>query len=169
MLWLALWGLWLAGPALAASSASPPPGSAFQLSGTTFAGQAFSMAGLRGRVALVYYWHTGCAVCLDKMPELRANLAGWQHKPFTLVTVQVDRQPRAAREYWQAVALSHAQPGGREGPVLWRGAGDYKDNLAAEPAQWPLSVLVDSAGKVVASWEGRIPAEAWDQIADLLP
>jgi len=41
--------------------------------------------------------------------------------------------------------------------------------LSGEPAQWPVSVLVDTNGKVAAHWEGRIPAQAWDKIADLIP
>ena len=45
---------------------------------------------LRGQVVLVFYWSTDCAVCRDKMPELRANLAGWQAATFTLLGVNMD-------------------------------------------------------------------------------
>ncbi len=158
-------------PSWASSPAVPAQGQAFVLRSSTMAGQAVDLSAMKGRVVLLYYWHTGCAVCLDKMPELRANAAGWQSQAFSLVIVQTDRKMEDAQRYWQSVA--QAQVGGK-GPVkmpmvLWRGAAGHVDSLTREPAHWPLSVLLDRDGKVAASWEGRIPAEAWDRIAELLP
>ncbi|HSI47146.1 MAG TPA: redoxin domain-containing protein [Ideonella sp.] len=156
------------GSALASSPVAPPAGSPLLLQGMPLeAGPAFSLSSLRGQVVLVYYWHTGCAVCLDKLPELRANVTGWRNRPFTLVMVQVDHQREQAQRYWQV--LMQAQPQARQGPVLWRDGPGFADNLHGEPQHWPLSVLVDTQGRVADSWEGRIPADAWDRIADLLP
>ena len=43
----------------------------------------------------------------------------------------------------------------------------YKGN-AVRPAQLPTAWLLDKSGKLVETWTGRMPAEAWDKIADLL-
>ena len=54
------------------------------------AGEQFARNTLQGKVAIVFFWSTSCAVCRDSLPELRANLTGWRDKPFALVTVNVD-------------------------------------------------------------------------------
>ena len=50
---------------------------------------------------------------------------------------------------------------------LWTGDGSYRDNLG-QHAQLPAGYLIDKSGRVVERYVGRIPAEAWDRIADLL-
>ena len=74
----------------ATASAQAAAGAALALQGRTLDGQAFDLARLRGRVVMLMMWRTDCAVCLDKMPELRANAQGWKGKPFDLVLVNLD-------------------------------------------------------------------------------
>jgi hypothetical protein len=50
---------------------------------------------------------------------------------------------------------------------LWAGEPGYRDSFG-KPAQLPAAFLVDKSGKVVERYQGRIPAEAWDRIAELL-
>ena len=50
---------------------------------------------------------------------------------------------------------------------LWAGEAGYKDSFGAQ-AQLPSTFIIDKNGKVVERYQGRIPAEAWDKIADLL-
>jgi thiol-disulfide isomerase/thioredoxin len=171
---LSVWAPAQAAPATAATSAAqtsgfkrPAVGGNFFLAGNTLEGTGFNTAELRGKVVLVYYWHTGCAVCLDKMPELRANAAGWASKPFEMVIVNADKERSAAASYWRTV--KQLRSGEAIGPVIWRGDADFIDSLGSEPAQWPVSILLDRKGKVAGYWEGRMPAEAWDNIADLMP
>jgi len=75
---------------LAAPAGAQP--AAPMIEGKTLEGQAFRLATLRGKVVLVMFWSTDCAVCRDKMPELRQNYQGWQGKPFELVLVSTDRK-----------------------------------------------------------------------------
>lgn len=154
------------GGAPATSNVLLPSGSSFSLSGPTMQGRPFSLASLRGRVVLVYYWATDCPVCLDKMPELRANAEGWRGKPFSVVHVQMDRQPQAPQLYWQTVDTT--VPGAMH-TVLWHNDPAFRDSLPRRPPSLPFSVLLDRQGRVVASFEGRIPPQTWDQVADLLP
>ena len=42
-----------------------------------------------------------------------------------------------------------------------------QDSFGA-PGQLPASFLIDKTGNVVQRYQGRIPAEAWDKIAELL-
>lgn len=116
---------------------------------------------LQGKVALLYYWSTGCAVCRDSLPELRANAAGWRGKPFALTTINVDKRA----EDWLAYERLAAQ---LQRP-LDNHLGLRLDAGAPVPARLPLTLVVDMKGKVVARYEGRIAPEAWDAVAELLP
>ena len=136
-----------------------------RLSGPTFDGRAFDLAGQRGKVVLVVFWSTGCAVCRDKMGELRANYEGWRGQPFELVLVSKDRRFQDVQAYEQILAqtVSRAQ----RFPQLWGGHSAYADSFGPQPTL-PATFLINKQGQVEKSYIGRIPAEAWDDIADLL-
>jgi peroxiredoxin len=143
-----------------AQTAAPP-----RIEGRTLEGKPFQLAGLKGKVVLVMLWSTDCAVCRDKMPELRRNYEGWAGKPFELVLVSVDKRMADVTAYEQII--SRTVPLKQRFVQLWAGEPGYQDSFA-KPAQLPASFLVDKTGRIVQQWQGRIPAEAWDQIADLL-
>ena len=136
-----------------------------QITGKTVDGAPFKLAALKGKVVLVMFWSTGCAVCRDKMPELRSNYEGWAGKPFELVAISVDARVQDVREYERI--LSKAVPLKQRFVQLWAGDASYQDNLG-KPASLPAAYLIDKTGKVVARYVGRIPPEAWDKISDLL-
>ncbi len=136
-----------------------------KLEGKTIEGKPFALTQLKGKVVLVMFWSTDCAVCRDKMPELRQNYEGWKGKPFELVLVSVDRKMDDLNEYDKII--SRIVPLKQRFPALWAGEAGYQDNFG-KPDRLPLSFLLDKSGKVVERYAGRIPAQAWDRIADLL-
>ncbi len=156
----------LAGLLLPAAAGAQSTAAALSLRGRTLDGQAFNLAWLRSHAVMVVMWRTDCAVCLDKMPELRANAQGWRGKPFDIVLVNLDANRADALAYDSLRRLA-AQGAGSiyslwhgdvEMPASWRGS-----------ARLPLTLVLDRAGQVVGGFEGRIPPQAWDQVADLLP
>jgi peroxiredoxin len=136
-----------------------------QIEGKTIDGSPFKLSSLKGKVVLVMYWSTGCAVCRDKMPELRSNYEGWMGKPFELVAISTDNRVQDLLDYERII--SRTVPIKQRFIQLWSGENDYKDNLGKH-AQLPATYLIDKTGKIVERYMGRIPAEAWDKIADLL-
>lgn len=148
-------------PSTRAENVSAAP----QIEGKTIAGLPFKLSSLKGKVVLVLYWSTNCAVCRDKMPELRTNYEGWAGKPFELVAVSTDRRMQEVLEYERIIART--VPMKQRFVQLWTGDSSYRDNLG-QHAQLPAGYLIDKSGKVVERYMGRIPAEAWDRIADLL-
>ncbi len=161
--WLAAPGA-LAQPVLPASAASAA--SARPYGGSALDGKAFRWQPGDGRVRVVVLWRTDCAVCLSKMPELRANAQGWTQQPFELLLVNMDRQREDALAYDRLRRDLSATPG----PLISAWLGDV--NL---PPAWkttgrlPVTLVIDRQGRVAARHEGRVPAEVWDQVADLLP
>lgn len=113
----------------------------------------------QGKVAVIFVWSTACAVCRTALPELRANATGWAHKPFRLVTLNVDAQRSDWLAYEQLVQRS--TPALANMQAYWLG-----DSLPAQ--RLPLTLVLDSQGKVVARHEGRMAPQAWDTVAELL-
>jgi thiol-disulfide isomerase/thioredoxin len=137
-----------------------------RLDGNTLDGQRFSLEALRGKVVMLFFWNTDCTPCIQKMPELRANAAGWRGKPFELVLISTDRDRAAALSYLQT--LKQIDKSGPAMPALWAGDLKFAAPLAV-PATVPLTLVIDVKGAIVARHAGRIAPEAWDDVAGLLP
>lgn len=148
---------------VAAWSANAQP---LQLSGPTLDGSTFNLQALRGRVVMLFFWNTDCVPCVQRMPELRANAAGWRGKPFTLVLVSTDRERQSALAYVRT--LRQVDKAAVDTPFLWAGEQRLGAGLTV-PASVPQTLVLDSRGEVVARHVGRIAPEAWDGVAELLP
>lgn len=151
----------------AASPASKP--SNLMVEGETLDKKPFQLGALKGKVALVMFWSTDCPVCRDQMPELRENVQGWADKPFELVLVSVDKKRKDVDDYYSF--LSQVVPSKQRFTQLWAGSSNYKDSISAMQIpvkQLPATFLLDKTGKVVSVIYGRIPVQAWDDIAELL-
>jgi hypothetical protein len=136
-----------------------------ELVGSTPDGRRFRLSEQVGRVVMVFYWSTDCAVCRDKMGELRANLGGWARQPFTLIGVNMDRRLQDFRVHEDLVRQTIAP--GRRFDSLWAAQPGFIDTLGA-PTRLPEACLIDKQGRLVERYSGRIPAQAWDRIAELL-
>lgn len=156
--------VWAQAPGAAPSSAAVAAPAV--LRGPSLEGKAFDLAAQRGRVVMVVLWRTDCAVCLNKMPELRANAQGWKNKPFDLVTVSLDTQRTDAQTYDRL----RRQVSGADGPLwsFWHGDVEWTASWAAK-ARLPVTLIFDDKGVLKARHEGRVPASVWDDLADLLP
>jgi thiol-disulfide isomerase/thioredoxin len=161
------------GPAKPIESASAPVSSAVaalpSIMGTTLEKKAFNLAALKGKVVLVMFWSTDCAVCRDKMPELRENVQGWAGKPFEVVLVSVDRRMADVDSY--NAIINKSVPLQQRFTQLWTGDTLYQDNLNTATltrAQLPAALLIGKDGKLIERFNGRIPVEVWDKISDLL-
>jgi thiol-disulfide isomerase/thioredoxin len=152
-----------------ASDSASSVGDSPRLQGKSLGGKAFNLASLKGKVVMLMFWSTDCPVCRDKMPELRENYQGWAGKPFELVLVSVDKRMKDVDDY-EAV-INRMVPLKQRFVQLWAGESGYGDSLGTAQmarGQLPMTYLIDKNGKVAAKFVGRIPADAWDQIAELL-
>lgn len=152
-------------PAAPARPASAAAVQLPQIEGKTIDGAPFNLGMLKGKVVLVMFWSTGCAVCRDKMPEMRNNYSGWMGKPFELVAISTDTRVQNLLDYERII--TRTVPTKERFVQMWTGESGYKDNLGKH-AMLPAAYLLDKTGKVVERYVGRIPPEAWDRIADLL-
>ena len=135
------------------------------LAGTTLEGRPYDIQAEQGKVVLVFFWSTDCAVCRDKMPELRLNFEAWRDKGFQLVAVNADRSLSAVREYQGLV--DSMVPKTQRFPSLWRGAAAHRDSFGPV-LQMPTAFVLDRKHKVVNEIRGRIAPSLWDDIAELV-
>lgn len=152
----------LLGLAPAAGYGAPAP----TLSGHTAQGQVVDVAALRGKVVMVLFWSTDCAVCLDKLPELRRNLAGWRGKDFVVIAVNQDLMARDLAAYEKVLdAVAAPDP---QMKIVWRRDPQHHDGFGEFPLREPHTVVIDRSGNVSKSVHGRFPSELWDDVAELL-
>ena len=56
-------------------------------------GEKFSMTSLRGKVLLVNFWATTCAVCVEEMPQIVRTYEKFRDRPFDTVAVAMSYDP----------------------------------------------------------------------------
>jgi thiol-disulfide isomerase/thioredoxin len=159
---LLLTGVLAAASVCAQAQTAPSP----VLVGKTMQPATVDLAQLKGKVVLLFFWSTDCAVCMDKLPELRRNLEGWRGKDFVIVAVSQDRSMADLKAYEQV--LDKVAPPNPQMKIVWRRDPAHRDSFGELPAKAPTTVVVDRAGKVVKTISGRVPAELWDDIAELV-
>jgi peroxiredoxin len=157
-----LTGLLAAAAACAHAQAVQSP----MLVGKTMLPSTVDLAQLKGKVVLLFFWSTDCAVCLDKLPELRRNLDGWRGKDFVIVAVSQDRSMADLKAYEQV--LDKVAPPNAQMKIVWRGDAAHRDNFGELPLKTPTTIVIDRDGKVAKNIRGRVPAELWDDIAELV-
>jgi peroxiredoxin len=121
---------------------------------------------LRGKVVLVFFWSTDCAVCLDKLPELRRNLEGWRGKDFVIVAVSQDRSMADLKVYEQV--LDKVAPPNAQMQIVWRRDPAHRDSFGELPVKTPTTFVIDRSGKIAKQVRGRVAPELWDDIAELV-
>jgi thiol-disulfide isomerase/thioredoxin len=157
----ALWAALLAGALAQTPATSLTAGGPFAIPAAYANGQRFNRSAIDGTVTVAFFWSSNCAVCRDSLPELRANLAGWKTKPFSLLLVNVDRKADDWLAYEKLVGQTQMTSKGLLSVRL--------DGEAPTGVRLPLTLLLDSQGKVLKRFEGRLAPEVWDGVADLLP
>ena len=150
----------------AAATAQAQPAAPPTLVGRTMQPAAVDLQALRGKVVLVFFWSTDCPVCLDKLPELRRNLEGWRGKDFEILAVSQDRRLADLAAYEKV--LDQVVPPSPQMKIVWRRDSAHRDSFGDLPVNVPTTVVIDRSGKVVKQVQGRVPAELWDDVAELV-
>ncbi len=68
-----------------------------ELKFTAVDGREVDLAALRGKVVLIDCWATWCVPCIKELPYVKAALAKWGDKGFTVVGISFDRLPDRAK------------------------------------------------------------------------
>ena len=119
-----------------------------QVSYTLLNGTPAHTAQLTGRVVLVNFWATSCAICLEEMPGLVASHARFKARGFETLAIAMGYDaPFNVVRYAEA----HALP--------FQVAIDHDGSLAerfGKVAATPTSVLINRRGEIVERHVGRL-------------
>ena len=109
---------------------------------TSIKGEKVAAADLRGRVVLVNFWATDCAVCVKEMPQLVKTYTRYRDKGLELMAVAMPYDPpNYVLDYAERNALPFSvvlDPMGQ----LARAFGDVKLT--------PTTIVIDKRGNVVS-------------------
>lgn len=118
-------------------------GKPLELAGPTLQGSPFTIAGVRGKVVVVYYWASWNQQCLGDFAKLKLLLNTYGSKGLELVCVNLDNTAEEAAGFLQrapAPGVHLFQPGGLESPLATHYGVMVLPNL----------FLTDKDGKVVS-------------------
>lgn len=101
-----------------------------------------ALAAHKGKVVLLHYWSSDVNLCKAEVPQLREMFAKYGKSGFTILSVSLDRDPRALQEYLKANNLPWEmiyEPGG------------FNSRMATEMGIYtvPTMLLVDKQGRVI--------------------
>ncbi|MCC6682867.1 MAG: TlpA family protein disulfide reductase [Phycisphaeraceae bacterium] len=77
----------------------------------TFDNQTISSASQAGRVTVIEFWATWCGPCVQMVPHLKQLNEQYHDRGVTFISVSVDQDPQAARDFIAANAMDWLQAG----------------------------------------------------------
>ena len=113
----------------------------------TLSGRQLAMDELRGRVVVVKFWATTCAICLDQMPATTDTYNQFQDKGLDLVAVAMQYDPAD-----RVIAFAEVAK------LPFTVALDVQGKIARafdDVSATPTTVLVDRNGRIVARYVGE--------------
>ena len=84
---------------LAISCRAQAGGGAPDFSATDSAGRTVKLSDLKGKVVLLDFWATWCPPCRTEIPYLLEIYRKFKDKEFVLISVSLDRDLQAARQF----------------------------------------------------------------------
>ena len=118
-----------------------------QVTFVTIKGERIAAADLRGKVTLVNFWATDCAVCVKEMPQLVETHKKYQARGFDTITVAMRHDPP---NYVLAYAEKNALP--------FKVALDPMGEIAkafGDVKLTPTTFIIDKRGNVVSKIVGE--------------
>jgi peroxiredoxin len=101
-------------------------------------GKNLRLRELRGEVVLVNFWATWCGPCRQEMPQLNRLYDQYRQAGFTLLGVNIDDSPEAARVLMRKLGVKF--------PVLFD--TDKRVSRRYDVDAMPATLLIDRDGKV---------------------
>lgn len=117
----------------------------------TFTGDEVALADFRGQYVLVNFWAQWCPPCMAEMPDLHAYYQDYKDQGFTVLAVNTNDDPVAARDFIREQGFTFPV-------VLDTTMGVYDLYAARATAQYggsglPTSALVGPDGELIKIWK----------------
>lgn len=120
------------------------------LSGTTLDGKPFSLASLRGKVAVLNVWASWCAPCRAEAPVLEKTWLAQQDKGVQFVGLDTRDSDTSALTFIRKFGITYPNVIDRDGALQLR----FSDTLP--PQAIPSTIVIDAQGRVAARALGKV-------------
>ena len=108
-----------------------------------------SLSQYKGKIIVLNFWATWCPPCREEMPELSQLQQQYQSKNVVVLGIAVD-EVSLVKEFMQATPVNYPL-------VADENAGmGLAINLGNDKGVLPYTVIIDSNGKVIQTFFGRI-------------
>lgn len=101
-------------------------------------GKNLKLAEYRGQVVMINFWATWCSPCRQEIPHLNRLHERYRKTGFALLGINIDDQPRVAREMMQKLSVAF--------PVLFD--TDKRVSRLYDVGAMPSSLLIDRDGRI---------------------
>jgi thiol-disulfide isomerase/thioredoxin len=131
-------------PSTTVAAAAQGPGAAAGAVVEDLGGRPFTLASLRGRVALVDFWASWCGPCRKSFPALDKLHGTYGPRGLAVVGVALDEEREAVTRFLDAVPVGFQ--------IAWDGSGQLARQYRI--VSMPTTLLLDREGREVARFEG---------------
>ncbi|MEY4137373.1 MAG: hypothetical protein RL205_1501 [Actinomycetota bacterium] len=118
--------------------------------GTTLDGKPFSLASLRGKIAILNVWASWCAPCRAEAPILEKTWKAQQGNDVQFVGLDTRDSDTAALSFIRKFGLTYPNVIDRDGALQLRFSGTLP------PEAIPSTLVIDANGKVAARALGKV-------------
>lgn len=101
-------------------------------------GKNLKLSEYRGQVVMINFWATWCSPCRQELPQLNRLYAQYQRAGFVLLGLNIDDNPKAARQLADQLSLAF--------PVLFDTAKRVSGRYDVDAM--PTTLLIDRGGVV---------------------
>ncbi len=120
------------------------------ITGTTLDGKPFSLAALRGKVAVLNVWASWCAPCRAEAPVLEKTWQAQQGNDVQFVGLDTRDSDTSALAFIRKFGITYPNVIDRDGALQLRFSGTLP------PQAIPSTLVVDTEGKVAARALGKV-------------
>lgn len=113
----------------------------------TIKGERISVGDLRGKVTLVNFWATDCAICVREMPQLVETYRKYQSRGFETIAVAMRHDP-------PNYVLAYAEKSALPFKVAFDPVGDLAKAFG-EVKLTPTTFIIDKRGHIVSRIVGE--------------
>lgn len=121
-------------------------------------GQSYDPVAAKAKVTVLYWWASTCPFCAQQSPEMQKLWNQARSKGLQLLTLSVDKKPEDAKAYLQRKGYTF--------PVAWVSPELHKQ--FPKPRGLPITIVIDSKGKVLQAEKGQMFPEDVAQLTDWL-
>ena len=123
--------------------------------------QSESLASLKGKVTVVYFWATWCVPCRIETPKLVKLYDGYKAKGVEVVGIALDNGDKVRAFVKDMNATYPVYYGGHDAVELGKTLGNDQGAI-------PFLVVIDKTGKIVATFKGDLPDGKLESVIDPL-